>query len=49
MAEEELDLVKFATRQVAQTGTGASQVVRSELLDAAAGCRRTDDVPQHLW
>jgi hypothetical protein len=37
MAQEELDLVKFATRQMAQTGTGASQIVQSELVDAGAG------------
>jgi hypothetical protein len=29
---------------MAQTGTGASQIVRSELVDAGAGCRRTDNV-----
>ena len=46
--EQKLDLVQFAAGQVAQSRTGASQVVRSQLRDAGFGGRRANDIPQHL-
>src|SRR5918994_1133052 len=48
MSEEELDLIQFAARQVAQTGAGASQVVRRQFGDASRGGRRPYDVPGNL-
>src|SRR5688572_8788409 len=48
VAEQELDLVQFAARQVAQTRAGSSQIVRRQFVDAGASSRRADDVPQHL-
>ena len=39
---------QFAARQVAQTRTGSSQIVRRQFVDAGASSRRADDVPQHL-
>ena len=36
VSEQELDLIQFATGEVAQAGTGAPQVVRGQLVDAGA-------------
>ena len=36
VAEQEVDLVQFAARQVAQTRTGSSQIVRRQLVDGGA-------------
>jgi hypothetical protein len=47
--EEKLDLVQFAAGQVAQSRSGASQVVRGQLRDAGFGGRRANDVPQHRF
>ena len=42
VAEQELDLIQFAARQVAQTGASAPQVVRGELvIPARAAAART--------
>ena len=43
--EEELDLVQFAAGEVAQSDTGASQIVRGQLIDASGGGRIPHDVP----
>ena len=48
MAEQELDLVQFAAREVAQTGASAPQVVRGQLVDPGASRGGADNVPQHL-
>jgi hypothetical protein len=48
VSEQELDLIEFATREVAETGTGTAKVVRGKLLDAGASRRGADDVPEHL-
>lgn len=48
MSEQELDRVQFATHQVAKTGTGASQVVRRQLVDTRASRRGINDIPQHF-
>jgi hypothetical protein len=41
-------MVRFTAGQAAQTGTGAPQIVRCELVDAGASRRRADDIPEHL-
>jgi hypothetical protein len=48
VSEQELDLIEFATLEVAETGTGTAKVVRGKLLDAGASRRGADDVPEHL-
>ena len=48
VAEQELDLIQFATREVAETGAGAPQVVRRQLVDAGASRSGADDIPEHL-
>jgi hypothetical protein len=48
VAEQELDLVEFAAREVAQTRTGSSEIVRRQFVDAGASSRRADDVSQHF-
>jgi hypothetical protein len=37
--EEKLDLIQFAAGEVAQPGTGSSQIVRRQLRDAGFGGR----------
>jgi hypothetical protein len=34
VTEQELDLIQFVAREVAETGAGAPQVVRRQLIDA---------------
>ena len=46
MAEQELDLIQFATREVAEAGAGAPQVVRGQLVDAGACSRGADHIPR---
>lgn len=46
--EQELDLVQFATGQVAQTGARAPKVVRRQLLDVGALRGGAHHIPQHL-
>ena len=48
MAEQELNLIKLAARQVAQPGACPAQVVRCEVLDARTGSRGLDNVPDRL-
>lgn len=48
MAEQELYLLQFAARQVAQPGAGTSQIVRSKILDASALCSSFHDMPYCL-
>jgi len=45
VAEQELDLIQFAAREVAETGAGAPQVVRGELVDPGARRRGADNIP----
>jgi hypothetical protein len=37
VAEQELDLIQFAACEMAETGAGAPQVVRSQLIDRGTG------------
>src|SRR3974377_440691 len=46
--EQELDLIQFAAGQMAQTGTGATQIMRSEPLDTGTGCSLPNHLPEHL-
>jgi hypothetical protein len=48
VAEEKLDLLEFATGQVAQPRARAAKVVRGQLLDAGVRGGRPDDIPEHL-
>jgi hypothetical protein len=41
VAEQELDLIQFAAREMTETGARAPQVVRSGLLDAGTPGRRS--------
>ena len=43
-----LDLFEFATRQVAQSGAGASEIVRRENLNSSVDRDNLDDVPDRL-
>lgn len=45
MSQQELNLVEFATSEVAQPGAGAPEIVRRELLDAGAPGRGLHHVP----
>jgi len=38
VTEQELDLIQFAAREVAETGARTPQVVRRQLVDAGASC-----------
>jgi hypothetical protein len=40
VAEQKLDLIRFAAGEVAETGAGAPQVVRGQLVDPCASRRR---------
>ena len=42
------NLIQFPARQVTESRTRATEVVRCELLDASAPCRCPDHVPEHL-
>ena len=46
MAQEELDLLKFAAAQVTETGARAAEVVRCQLLDARIRSRDPHDIPK---
>jgi hypothetical protein len=45
MSQQELNLVEFATSEVAQPGAGAPEIVRGQLLDAGVPGRRLHHVP----
>src|SRR5437773_1124133 len=49
MSQQELNLLKLSTRQVAKSGTGTPEVVRSQLLDAHPGCKLLDSAPHDLF
>jgi hypothetical protein len=48
MSQQELNLLKLSTRQVAKSGTG-TEIVRSQLLDAHPGCKLLDSAPHDLF
>ena len=48
MAQEELDLLEFATGQVTQPRARAAKIVRGQPLDAGVRGRRPDDIPKHF-
>jgi hypothetical protein len=48
VVQEELDLLEFAARQVSQPRACAAKVVRRQLVDAGAGRRHPDNIPQYL-
>jgi hypothetical protein len=48
VAEQKLDLIQFTAREVAETGTGAPQVVRGQLVDPGASRRGADNIPEHV-
>jgi len=48
VAEEELYLLQFSTRQMTQPGAGATQIVRGKILDAGALRSAFHDVPYRL-
>jgi hypothetical protein len=45
VAKQELNLFKFAPRQVTESCASAAQVMRSEILDVGTFRSRFDDVP----
>ena len=45
MSQQELNLVEFATSEMAQPGAGAPEIVRGQLLDAGVLGRRLHYVP----
>jgi len=49
MAQQELNLLEFASRRVAQTGTGSSEVMRREFQDSDLSCVLLDDMPHHFF
>jgi hypothetical protein len=48
MAQQELNLLKFATVAVAQLRAGPSQVVRRDVLQSRFFAARLDDVPDNV-
>ena len=48
MSQQELDLLKFAARGVAQAGASPSQVVGGEFLDSDAGRAVLHNVPDDI-
>ncbi len=48
VAEKELDLLEFATREVTQAGAGAPQIVRCKFPDLRFRRELFDDAPDHL-
>jgi hypothetical protein len=47
--KQELNLVEFATGEVAETRTCSAEVMRCQLLDTGARGRGTYDVPTAPW
>ena len=45
MTQEELDLLQFPSRQMAESRTCTAEIVRSEVLDSGLASRSFDDVP----
>jgi hypothetical protein len=48
VTEQELDLIQFAAREVAQSGARAPQVVRGQLVDPGVSRGGPDDIPKHF-
>src|SRR5215831_1865482 len=48
MPEQKLDLIQFAAGKMAQTGTSAAKVMRSNLLDTCTSGSLPNDFPNHL-
>lgn len=48
VSEQELNLVQFAARKVAQPCAGAPEIVRSKLGDIGSSGCCSNDFPQHL-
>jgi hypothetical protein len=48
VAEQELDLFQFSTRQMAQPGAGAAQIVRGKVFDAGPLRSTLDNMPDRL-
>lgn len=48
VAEKELDLLQFATREMTQAGAGAPQMVRCKFPDLRFRRKLFDDAPDHL-
>jgi hypothetical protein len=49
VTEQELDLLKFPTSFVTQSGARATQIVRSNIFDAALRRALFHYAPDHLW
>src|ERR1039458_1306766 len=49
VSEEELDLVEFATRNMAEAGTRATQVVGRHLFETCLFSEGLYDIPDHLF
>lgn len=48
VSKKELDLLQFASRNVAQTGTCASQIMRSKVAESSFRDKPFDNAPDHL-
>ena len=49
MTEEELYLLQFSSRQMAESRTCTTEIMRCEVLDSGLGRRRFDDMPDCFW
>jgi hypothetical protein len=49
MSQEESNLLKLPTGQVAKSCAGTPDVVRSQLLEAHTGCKLLDNAPHDLF
>lgn len=48
VAQEKLELLEFAARQVTEPRARTTKIMRGQLLDAGMCRRRADDIPEHL-
>src|SRR5262249_15958796 len=48
MLQQKLNLLKFASRQMAQSGAGPAQVMGRKVRDASSLCRRLHHMPNRL-
>jgi hypothetical protein len=49
VSKKELDLLQFASGNVAQTGTCASQIMRSKVAELSFRGKLLDNAPDHLF
>jgi len=49
MSQQELNLLKLSTRQVAESGAGTSEVVGSQFVDACPRCKLSNNAPHDLF